>query len=219
MSEIEAAPRTSIEQPYHLILGSASPRRQELLRQLGMDFEVILPEIDEQRQDREAPAAYVRRNSKEKALAVLKTLASHPAEKPVLVISADTVVTIDDQVLEKPESTDIARQMLQSLSGRSHQVITAFCLAARSAVREPLIYNEVVRTKVEFRNLQPSELERYLATGESLDKAGAYGIQGTGGIFVRRIEGSYTNVVGLPMAELCEAIQDFVGKMSTAHNQ
>ncbi|MFW7379532.1 MAG: Maf family protein [Oligoflexus sp.] len=204
--------------PFQVILASASPRRRDLLLQLGLDFDIKIPAIEEKRLDREAPAAYVRRNSKEKAMAILESLDFSHLTKPPLIISADTVVTLDDLILEKPGSVEHAQEMLQSLSGRAHQVISAFCLVLPEANQEPLIYNEVVRTKVEFRVLSSDDIQSYIATGESFDKAGAYGIQGFANVFVRKIEGSYTNVVGLPMTQLWEAIQDLSQQKSQLSN-
>lgn len=198
---------------YRLILGSASPRRQELLKQLGLEFEVHIPQLEEMRLPGEAPAAYARRNSREKACKVLQELELQTGNsRQPLVISADTIVYLDHEILEKPESADDARRMLAALSGRSHMVCSAFCIATPSQDHEPITYSEVVRTQVEFRKLSQQDIEAYLSSGEPFDKAGAYGIQGIAGVFVRRIEGSYTNVVGLPMAELWEALQAFVSE-------
>lgn len=192
--------------PYQLILGSASPRRGELLANFGLEFSVRLPAIEESRRPGESPRDYVRRNAEEKAAAVLAE--AHVGEQKALVLSADTIVVLGSDVLEKPASADEARTMLERLSGREHEVITAFCLAS-SKEGQNLIVKDV-STKVEFVSLTSREIDFYIASGEPFDKAGGYGIQGIGGLWVRRIEGSYSNVVGLPLAEVGEAITQLV---------
>lgn len=174
-----------------LYLASASPRRRELLTQLGYRFEVLKLEVPEQRQSGEKPQDYVCRLARDKALA---GAAIAPVALPVL--GADTIVVLGDRVLEKPSDLLDAKDMLEALSGRVHQVMTAVALASagRCDVR-------LVTTNVAFRKLDEAEIEAYWQTGEPCDKAGAYGIQGIAGKFVSRIEGSYSAVVGLPLLE------------------
>ncbi|ENY72016.1 septum formation protein Maf [Aeromonas diversa CDC 2478-85] len=174
-----------------LYLASGSPRRRELLTQLGYRFEVLRCEVEERRQEGEKPQDYVCRLARDKAQA---GLAVAPEAHPVL--GADTIVVLGERVLEKPSDLIDAKEMLEALSGRVHQVMTAVALASadRCDVR-------LVTTNVAFRKLDESEIEAYWETGEPCDKAGAYGIQGIAGKFVSRIEGSYSAVVGLPLLE------------------
>ena len=183
-----------------ICLASASPRRQELLGQIGLRFMLLPQDIDETRLPREGAADYVRRMAGEKALAGIKDV-GRPAGLPVL--AADTTVVCNEAVLEKPQSQDDAVRMLQLLSGRSHEVLTAVALASENSPRVQLVTS---RTIVSFRNISPAEAKAYWATGEPADKAGAYGIQGMGGMFVSHIEGSYTNVVGLPLFETLQLL-------------
>ncbi|QWA11775.1 septum formation inhibitor Maf [Sodalis ligni] len=182
-----------------IYLASGSPRRKELLTLLGVPFEVLRAPIVEQRQPLELPRDYVRRLALEKALA---GVAIAPESRPVL--GADTIVVLDDRILEKPLDRDDAAMMLTALSGRSHRVMTAVALA--DAQRR--LCHDVV-TEVTFRQLSEQDIHRYIATGEPMDKAGAYGIQGLGGAFVRAINGSYHGVVGLPLVETSELLCQF----------
>lgn len=175
-----------------LILASASPRRSELLTQLGVQFRVHPADIDESVLSGEAPVDYVERMAGEKAARV----ASLYSQQGVAVLAADTTVVLDGDVLGKPVDYDDGRAMLSRLSGRAHEVTTAICLVAGG---EELA--QQVTTRVQFACLTPAQCEAYLATDEPWDKAGAYGIQGVAGAFVQRIEGSYSNVVGLPLYE------------------
>lgn len=175
-----------------LILASASPRRRDLLDQLGVTYTSEPADIDESQRVGELPSDYVQRMAQEKARAVA---ALYPAPAFV-VLSADTTVVLDDTVLGKPSDTEDAMSILTSLSGRWHTVLTAVCLIGADGMQ-----CEVVETRVEFATLSLARCEAYLATTEPWDKAGAYGIQGLGGAFVRAIRGSYTNVVGLPLWE------------------
>ena len=172
----------------NLILASASPRRAELLRQLGLRFQVQSADIDEARGKNESPDDYVRRLAVEKAEAI--SLVSGG-----VVLGADTVVVHRNQILGKPHNSQGAREMLRALSGSWHEVYTGTALVT-DATR-----SSVTRTKVKFKAISDREVERYLETGEPFDKAGAYGIQGIGSLFVERIEGSYSNVMGLPLYE------------------
>lgn len=175
-----------------LILASASPRRGDLLDQLGVMYTSEPADIDEARRLGELPADYVQRMAQEKA----QTVAALYPTPAFVVLSADTTVVLDDAVLGKPSDKEDAMSILTSLSGRWHTVLTAVCLIGVDGMQY-----EVVETRVEFATLSQADCEAYLATTEPWDKAGAYGIQGLGGAFVRAIEGSYTNVVGLPLWE------------------
>lgn len=188
-----------------LILASASPRRRELLSHLGYPFEVIVSAIEEKRQSHEEPEAYVLRNAREKAAAVLLTQA---APESCLVIGSDTIGVMDGHVLEKPCDAADAKRMLGLMAGRSHEVLTGLAVAQGrgTALR---IEQIVVRTSVQFKSLSEREIAYYVATGEPLDKAGAYGIQGIGGFMVESIDGSYSNVVGLPLVELTALLRRF----------
>ncbi|XBS69409.1 Maf family protein [Acerihabitans sp. KWT182] len=180
-------------------LASGSPRRKELLALLGVPFEVLSAPIVEQRQPLESPQDYVRRLALEKALAGVAI-----APKPLPVLGADTIVVLGDAILEKPRDRDDAAMMLTALSGESHRVMTAIAFADA----EHRLCLDVV-TEVTFRRLSEQDIHRYIASGEPMDKAGAYGIQGLGGTFVRRINGSYYGVVGLPLVETAELLCQF----------
>lgn len=182
-----------------LYLASGSPRRQELLTQLGVSFERLLPGIEEQRQPQESAHHYVSRLAREKAQA---GVAIAPKDLPVL--GSDTIVVLNGEVLEKPRDAEHAAVMLRQLSGQTHQVMTAVALADRVKTIDCL-----VTTEVTFRVLSEQDIQGYILTGEPMDKAGAYGIQGLGGCFVRRIEGSYHAVVGLPLVETYELLSNF----------
>ncbi|MEW5736854.1 MAG: Maf family protein [Thermodesulfobacteriota bacterium] len=175
-----------------LILASASPRRRELLQGAGVPFEVVESGVDENGEESGSPAELAKALARKKALAVA---ARFPGR---FVLGADTIVVVDGAVLGKPSGPDEARRMLSLLSGRSHIVVTGFCL-----VREPEgdILCDSAATEVWFKDLSEPEINWYLKTGEPYDKAGGYAIQGHGCFMVSRISGSYTNVVGLPLAE------------------
>lgn len=172
-----------------LILASRSPRRAELLTSAGIAFEVLAADVDETPRPNEAPAAYVERLAREKALAVL---ALRPDAR---VLGADTTVTIDGEILGKPENEADAVRMLRLLAGRAHDVYTGVALASASAV-----HSAVDTTRVWFAPMTDEDISWYVATGEPVDRAGAYAIQGFAARFIPRIEGSYSNVVGLPVA-------------------
>lgn len=175
----------------NLVLASGSPRRAELLRQIGVDYRIV-PSCVEEGQPQAPWREGVISLARAKALAV-------SAYTGPLVLAADTIVVIDDRVLGKPRDTEEAFAMLSMLSGRTHEVITGLCLAD---VPRSKIYQEAQTTKVRFRKLTKKEIQDYLQSGESLDKAGAYGIQGLGALLVDRIEGCYFNVVGLPLVKV-----------------
>jgi len=176
--------------PPRLVLASQSPRRRELLEQLGLVFEVRPAHANEAVLPGEAPRAYVQRVAREKARAV-------PGD---LVLGADTAVVLGDEVLGKPEGPDDARRMLRALSGTRHAVLTGVCLRRASGALGVEL-EAVVSTAVTFAPLSGAQIDWYVRTGEPLDKAGAYAIQGAGGAFVVGVEGSVSNVVGLPLAE------------------
>lgn len=182
-----------------LYLASGSPRRRELLAVLELAFERLVTDVAEQKQPNEAPADYVVRLACDKALA---GVAVAPQDLPVL--GADTIVVLDGQVLEKPRDEAHAAQMLTALSGRQHQVMTAIALADRQTHRSTLVVTDVT-----FRSLSADDIQHYILSGEPMDKAGAYGIQGKGGCFVREIRGSYYAVVGLPLVETQELYSEF----------
>ena len=189
-----------------IILASASPRRSEILNNLGLRFDVVVSDADESSISADCPAElYVQE------LALLKAAASAKKTEPKedgVVISADTVVVLDGKILGKPKDREDAAQMLKMLSGREHSVITGICVLR---LKDAFSVCESVVTKVKFKDLSPELIERYVATNEPLDKAGAYGIQGKGAVLVERIDGDYFNVVGLPVSRLCEILQSEFG--------
>lgn len=172
-----------------LILASVSPRRAELLRAAGFEFDVVPARTDEAVHPGETPEQYVRRVAEEKARAVLPSAAGR------IVLAADTTVVVDGEVLGKPVDSDDAARMLRQLSGRWHQVLTGVTLATAER-----LLTRVEITRVEFAPLTNEEIAWYVASGEPADKAGAYAVQGLASRFVTRIDGSYSNVVGLPAA-------------------
>ena len=173
-----------------LVLASASPRRKDLLAELGLPFDVRPTDVDETPRRGESPEALVARLAASKADA-----GARAAGPDAIVLGADTVVAIDDDVLGKPADAAHAAEMLRCLAGQAHRVLTGVAVAV---ARTPIAV-EVVTTYVAFRSLTADEIAAYVATGEPLDKAGAYGIQGQGGALVASIEGPYDNVVGLPL--------------------
>lgn len=190
-----------------LYLASASPRRHEILTQLGVEHEVLrLPPAegeDEPRIPGESPAAYVIRTAHEKALRALRYIEHRNLpRRPVL--AADTTVILGDDILGKPVDVDDARRMLSRLSGTEHEVRTAVVVADTERLLEA-----VSITTVRFARLDPADIDAYCATGEPMDKAGAYGIQGRAGLFVEHISGSYTGVMGLPVYETGCLLREF----------
>jgi septum formation protein len=188
-----------------LILASASPRRRELLAACGIPFQIIPSMIDEQPLPNELAEAYVRRLGLAKAESVAQ---HHPN---AVVLGADTIVTIDGLLLGKPRTLDEARQMLNRLSGRAHEVVTGVAVVAgrMSGSSNGRYAQEVVASRVLMRRFTAATIEWYIATGEPRDKAGAYAVQGLGGALVERVEGSYTNVVGLPLTETLSLLRRF----------
>ncbi len=184
----------------NLILASASPRRQELLIQIGVAFKQCSVDIDERVLPDERPEDYVRRLACEKSEAGFQRY-SHLSSQQSAVLGADTTVVVDGVILGKPDSKDHAVEMLQQLSGRTHQVMTGIALTGKGYAD-----SQVVVTHVTFKTLDVDMCRRYWQTGEPCDKAGGYGIQGYAAVFVEKIEGSYSNVVGLPLAETAELL-------------
>jgi septum formation protein len=187
-----------------LVLASASPRRRELLAQAGYSFEVRPAHIPEEPQPGEEPVAYVTRLAREKAEAVFRQLQAgrDPAAGDLAVLGADTTVTLDNRILGKPEDAADATRMLRLLSGRTHRVITGVALVSAHAAE---VAAEV--TAVRFLTLSEGQIADYVATGEPMDKAGAYAIQGQAARWIPRIEGCYFNVVGLPLALVAGMIE------------
>jgi len=185
---------------HRLVLASASPRRRELLTQAGFTFEVRAAHVNEDPRPDEDPIAYVVRLAREKAEAVYAEL--HDPE--ILVLGADTTVTLDRHILAKPEDPADACRMLRMLSGRTHRVITGVAIAFASGTE---LAAEV--TGVQFLTVTEDEIAAYVATGEPMDKAGAYGIQGSAAKWIPRIEGCYFNVVGLPLALVSTMLKAF----------
>lgn len=180
-----------------IILASASPRRSELLAQIGVPFSVQPAHIDETPEAAESAGDYVERLAREKALAVAVNC---PGRQ---VLGSDTSVVLDGTILGKPTDKNEAKAMLARLSGKAHQVMTAIALA-----KDTHCVSELVVTNVTFRALSEAEIDAYVATGEPMDKAGSYGIQGLGGIFVKELRGSYSAVVGLPLQETAAILAD-----------
>jgi len=183
-----------------IILASRSPRRFDLLTAAGYVFQVIAPDIDEIPKQGELPAEFAKRAALEKAVAVAKRLL--PCAGGRKIIGCDTVVTIDGAILGKPVDPQDAAHMLRRLCGRTHQVLSGLCVLKESETGARTWRVRVVSTEVDFREVSEEDLTRYVETGEPMDKAGAYAIQGGAAHMVSAIRGSYTNVVGLPLSEL-----------------
>jgi nucleoside triphosphate pyrophosphatase len=191
-----------------LILASASPRRQELLRNAAIEFRVQPTEVAEDPQPGESPQQCAERLAREKAQAIAR---QNPRE---IVLGADTIVVVDDQMLGKPNDTQDAARMLGLLSGRSHHVITGVCLIGAAANGQPSFVD--VRSETTLVNMAPlsdADIQYYIASGEPMDKAGAYAIQGIASRWIPRIEGDYSNVVGLPIALVFRMLREH-GAMS-----
>ena len=187
-----------------LILGSASPRRTELLTHAGVPHEVVVPSVDESVRPGESAGGYLVRVVRSKLDAVRLAVPAALGARAAVLLCADTSVIVDDEILGKPETVAEGRAMLLRLRGRAHDVRTAFAIGDLAGV---LLHEETVNTKVVFRELGDRELNDYVAHGEGRDKAGGYAVQGAAGCFVARIEGSPTNVVGLPTCEVVVALQ------------
>ena len=194
-----------------IYLASRSPRRRDLLKQIGVPFELLLlredlrrgADVDETPLPDESPGVYVLRMAGAKVNTAVRQIAYRGLpQKPVL--AADTTVVFDDRIIGKPENAEDAVRMLRTLSGREHQVLTAIALALRDQVE-----TQISVSSVRFQELNDADIRRYVATGEPLDKAGAYAIQGRAGAFVTRITGSYSGIMGLPLAETAELLKRF----------
>ena len=180
-----------------LILASASPRRRELLGALGIDFKIQIPAVDETPKADEAPRAFAERLAAEKAEAI-------SAEPETVLVAADTIVVHNQKILGKPVDAEEAFSMLSALSGDAHEVVTGVCVRRGE---KSTVFS--VSTDVVFRNLERAEITAYIASGDPMDKAGAYAIQGGAAHMVLSIRGSYTNVVGLPLCELHQTLVSF----------
>ena len=186
-----------------IYLASQSPRRQELLRQIGVSFDVLDVSIDEPPLQHEAPLAYVRRIAHDKAQAAQEHIMRHQLPTAP-VLAADTTVVLGDLILGKPFDADDACKMLRSLSGQRHVVMSAVAMAFANTLEIA-----VSQTAATFKTLSAAEISRYAASGESYDKAGAYAIQGRAAGFIARIDGSYSGVMGLPLFETVQLLEKF----------
>ena len=184
-----------------IYLASRSPRRAELLRQIGVEFEVFAIDIDESRLPAETPAEYVCRLAQQKARHAAARLAAE--ETDYAVLAADTTIALDGDIIGKPADREQCRCILGRLSARQHQVLTAVALATPAAIAWRLN-----QSRVSFRRLAAREVESYCASEEPMDKAGAYAIQGRAAVFIERLEGSYSAVMGLPLYETAELLKD-----------
>jgi septum formation protein len=193
-----------------LVLASASPRRSDLLRGAGIRFEVRPADIPEIEQPGEAPVAFAQRLAHSKALAVAERVGASP---PRLVLGADTIVVLNGEVLGKPRDSDHALELLERLTGREHSVVTAVALVVSDTLQ---VRQTVVTSRVEMRAVGRDELIAYVATGESLDKAGGYAVQGGARSFVTRIHGSETNVIGLPLDETLDLLAEAAQRLGDA---
>jgi len=196
-----------------LILASASPRRKELLERAGLQLRVLPAPVDEEPLPGESAVAYVKRLARDKATATVRRImaaqGSDPRaagdDPPRWVLGADTVVTADGLLLGKPSDHAEARAMLERLAGREHLVVTGFAILDLERDKEGI---QAVSTRVRFKRMGRAEIDAYLASGETMDKAGSYAIQGVGAYLVEEIEGSYTNVVGLPLAQVVSMLEE-----------
>ncbi len=187
-----------------LILASGSPRRARLLKEILGSFRIVPSDIEEEQQEGETPEAFALRVSREKAEAVSES-PEHRSDAG-WILAGDTIVVLGRKVLGKPRDAGHARRMLELLQGRQHEVITGICLLNRG---RQVCRVEAVRTRVWMRRIEPEELDAYIETGEPFDKAGAYAIQGHARRFIEKIEGSYSNVVGLPTERLGELLHEY----------
>lgn len=189
---------------FSIYLASSSPRRSELLGQIGVSFDLVKADIEEKPEMGESAQDYVLRLALQKAQAGFKNSSK---DRPVL--GADTIIVVDQRILEKPRDKRHAQEMLQLLSGRVHQVFTAVALVQDDDTKSTL-----VKTEVSFKKLSVQEISDYWRTGEPIDKAAGYAIQGVAGKFINNISGSYSGVVGLPLFETAELIREFMEEMS-----
>ncbi|MGN0148652.1 MAG: Maf family protein [Clostridia bacterium] len=183
------------------ILASGSPRRKELLSAIGIDFDVVVSDADEDSISKDAPVEiYVQELALLKAAATAKNVLK---KKKALIIAADTIVTLDGKILGKPQDEDDAFNMLSELSGRTHAVYTGYCVMR---ISDGFTVCNRVKTDVTFKLLDDEKIRSYIRTGEPMDKAGAYGIQGLGALLIEKIDGDYFNVVGLPVSSLADTL-------------
>ena len=186
-----------------IILASKSPRRAEILGAVGWEFEALPANIDETRRESENAVSYVKRLAQTKAETVANRISGD-----AIVLGADTVVVIGDQILGQPRDDADARRMLKLLSGKWHEVVTG--IALMRTARTPRVVIDHETTRVRFSEMSADEIDWYVSTGEPIDKAGAYAIQGSGAIFIEKIEGDYFNIVGLPVRLLYELMSDIL---------
>lgn len=189
-----------------IYLASASPRRRELLAQIGLRVELVSQSISEHCLENETPEDYVQRLALEKAQAGLAVLG---AKQPRPVLGADTTVVVDDQILGKPENEVAALAMLAQLSGRTHRVLSAVAVVGKDNLGQDRAEVRLNENRVSFRVIGEAERRAYWRTGEPADKAGGYGIQGLAALFIERLEGSYSGVMGLPLFETGELLRQF----------
>lgn len=190
--------------PSQIYLASRSPRRQELLTQIGVSFVQIAADIDESVTPGETPHDYVERMAREKAEAGLRTLVDQPTQtEPWPLLAADTTVVVSGQILGKPQDREDSRRMLRLLSNNTHQVMTAVAVASQHAIRVATNISDVT-----FAVLEDDWIDRYWDTGEPADKAGSYGVQGIAATAIKSISGSYFGVMGLPLYETAQLLQD-----------
>lgn len=183
---------------YDLILASSSPRRRDFLNNMGVSYQIIKPRIDESALEGEDPLVYVQRMAKTKAQVIA---AEHDSE---VVLAADTIVVVGKQILGKPVDREDAKRILRTLSGKTHQVMTAVCIGKGSDVR---MLTEI--TNVTFAPLSEDLIATYVASGECDDKSGAYAVQGIGAMFIEKVEGSVSSVVGLPICQVRKVLAEF----------
>ena len=184
-----------------LILASASPRRENLLKMIGFDFEVVDSQVDEQSEVYTIPEVHVLELAQKKALKVAEKI------KSGLIIGADTIVVLNNQILGKPKDAKQAKEILRQLSDRTHTVYTGFTIVEKPSGE---MVSEFEKTLVSFRKLADAEIVRYIQSGSPLDKAGGYGIQDQGALFVEKIDGCFYNVMGLPVTKLYQALGKFI---------
>ena len=194
---------------FDIYLASSSPRRSEILKNLKVNFEILKCDFDESNFTDESPEDFVIKNTHQKCVAAhairqKKKLSNKP------ILTADTIVAMDDKIFGKPQNKDHAIAMLLEFSGRRHSVMTCVCLGeteSQSNAEVKMMF-DLVKTEIQFANLTANQCAKYWETNEPIDKAGAYGIQGYGGLFVESLEGSYSNVVGLPVVETCKIFKE-----------